>query len=221
MKFLKEYGIVPRNLKLYENAFCHSSYCNENNIDDDYERLEFLGDAIVDLIVGDYLFHNGNFKEGKMTKLRASYVCENALYEYALKLDFPNYVKVGRGEELSGGKYKKAILADTFEALTAAIYLDLGFDTAKDFVLKVITPFIEDENSTLFNDYKSMLQELVQTDKKSLEYKLIDEQGPAHNKVFTMQVLVDNIVFGVGTASTKKEAEQKAAKDALDKQAKN
>jgi ribonuclease-3 len=219
MKLLEDLDIIPRDISLYERAFLHSSYCNENGIKDSYERLEFLGDKVIDLIISEYLYKHCNAEEGMMTKIRAAYVCENALYEYALKLNFNDYVKVGKGEELSGGKNRKTILADIFESFVGALYLDLGLNMAKKFLNKIIISNIE-KNNEFFNDYKSMLQELVQTDKKSVEYVVTNEAGPAHNKTFTVDVIVDNIIYGTGTAGTKKEAEQNAAKAALDKQAK-
>lgn len=212
-------NINPKDLTLYERAFSHSSYVNEHHLKADYERLEFLGDAIVDLVVADYLYNNYKENEGEMTKVRASYVCENALYEYAKDLHLSNYIKVGHGEQNSGGQYKKAIVADIFEALTAAIYLDLGYATARRVLLDIIPPYIE-KNITFFSDYKSALQECVQTKQKSLTYEVIDESGPAHSKNFTVRVLVDDLIYGEGSASSKKEAEQEAAKSALSKLAK-
>ena len=152
-----------------------------------------------------------------MTKLRASYVCENACYTYATDLGFSNYIKVGHGEEKDGGKFKKVIVADIFEAFTGALYLDQGFEKTKEVILNIIVPYIEDPKVVFFSDYKSALQESIQTEKRCLEYVLVDEQGPAHNKTFTMIVKVDDIIYGKGTAGSKKEAEQEAAKDALNK----
>lgn len=208
--------INPKDLKLYERAFSHSSYANEHKSRQDYERLEFLGDAVVDLVVADYLYANFKETEGEMTKVRASYVCENALYQYSTALGLTKYIKVGHGEMKASGTYKKAIVADIFEALIGAIYIDLGYATARRVSLNIITPYIND-NVTFFSDYKSALQEAVQTNKQSIEYVLIKESGPAHNKTFTFEVRIDNISYGVGTAKSKKEAEQIAAKDALDK----
>lgn len=208
-------GIKPKDLKLYNTAFLHSSYANEHKAKSDYERLEFLGDSVVDLAVADYLYSCENEDEGEMTKVRASYVCENALYEYATNLGLNKYIKVGHGEEKEGGKYKKAIVADIFEALMGAIYLDLGYATARKTVLKIIVPYIEDPNVSFFSDYKSALQEYVQTEQKGLTYELVSEDGPAHERVFTVEVKVDDIVYGVGVGSSKKEAEQEAAKEAL------
>ena len=186
-ELLKKLNIEYKDINLYEQAFIHTSYAYEQNLNS-YETLEFLGDAIVDLIISDYLYKSGLYTEGEMTKIRASYVCENALYEYATELDLGKYIKVGVGEKRADGNHKKAIMADVFEALMGAIYLDLGFEKTK---------------------------EAVQTDKKSLEYELLEESGPAHNKTFKMCVKVDGIVLGEGVGASKKRAEQEAAKNAL------
>lgn len=208
-------NIKPKNLELYTTAFSHSSYVNENHIKSDYERLEFLGDAVLELVASDYLYKTKTINEGEMTKLRASYVCENACYEYSKDLNLSKYIKVGHGEEIDGGRYKKVILADIFEALMGAIYLDLGFSTAKKVIDSIIIPYVEDPNILFFSDYKSALQEYVQTKQKSLEYEVVLEQGPAHNKLFTTVVKIDGIIYGKGSAGSKKEAEQEAARDAL------
>ena len=215
-ELFKKIKITPKNEKLYLTAFSHSSYANEHKAKQDYERLEFLGDAVLDLVVADYLYSNKKENEGEMTKVRASYVCENALYEYSMSLGLNQYIKVGHGEEKEGGKFKKAIVADIFEALIGAIYLDLGYATARKTVLNIIVPYIEDPNVTFFSDYKSALQEYVQT-QQSLQYELVKEEGPAHNKSFTVQVKIDDIVYGEGVSGSKKEAEQEAAKVALSK----
>ena len=209
--------IRPNNEELYNLAFSHSSYVNEKKLKNNYERLEFLGDAVLDLVMSDYLYNHFAFKEGDMTKIRANYVCEKACFTYASDLNFSKYIKVGHGEEREGGRFKKVILADIFEALMGAIYEDLGYLEAKRVILDIITPYIENNTTVFLNDYKSSLQELVQTDKRSVHYELIDEQGPAHQKSFTMVVKIDGIVYGEGTAGSKKEAEQEAAKNALDK----
>lgn len=214
-------NIKPNDLKNYYTAFCHSSYVNEKHIKSDYERLEFLGDAVLELVMSDYLYKNLDVKEGDMTKLRASYVCENALYVYSTDLQLSSYIKVGHGEEIDGGRFKKVIMADIFEALMGAIYLDLGFDTVKKVILNVTVPYIEDPNIVFFSDYKSALQELVQTEQRTLEYVVVNEYGPAHNKTFEVVVKVDDIIYGKGIAGSKKEAEQEAASDALKKLAVN
>lgn len=210
-------GIKPKDLRLYKQAFSHSSYANEHKEKQDYERLEFLGDAIVDLVVADYLYSNKEISEGEMTKLRSSYVCENALAVYSNDLELSKYIRVGVGEEHSGGKHRKAIIADIFEALMAAIYLDLGYATVRKTILNIIVPYIENPNVNFFSDYKSALQEYVQTTQKSLIYELISEEGPAHDRTYTIGVKIDGILYGTGVASSKKEAEQEAAKAVLDK----
>ena len=153
-----------------------------------------------------------------MTKIRAAHVCEDALYDYSLDNNFDRYVRLGKGEEATGGRCKKAILADVFEAFIGALYLDQGIDKTKEFINSSVIKSIK-KNETIFTDYKSILQEMVQTSKKSLEYNVVSELGPSHDKDFIVEVVVDNIVFGVGVGKTKKEAEQNAAKNALDKKA--
>lgn len=217
-ELFKTLKIKPKNIKLYEIAFSHSSYVNEHKVKNDYERLEFLGDAVLDLVVADYLFTNHKESEGEMTKVRASYVCENANFSYANSLHLQKYIRVGNGESKEG--MKKAIVADIFEALVGAIYIDLGYATARKVILKTIVPFIEDPNTTFFSDYKTTLQEYVQTEQKSLEYHLIKEEGPAHDKRFTIEVKIDGIIYGQGIGTSKKEAEQEAAKIALTKMVK-
>lgn len=219
MKILDEFNIHTNNIKLYEWAFCHSSYFNENEINHDNERLEFLGDKVLDLIVSTYLYKTTDYEEGKMTKIRANYVCENALYEYALELKLYDYIMVGKGEESSGGKMKKTILANAFEAFIGAVYLDQGISKAEEIIKKVVIPFIKNNSENFLKDYKSELQEYVQTSKKSVVYDVINEKGPSHDRIFTVVVKVDGIVLGTGIAKSKKEAEQNAAKEALNKQA--
>lgn len=216
-ELFKKLNIKPRDMKLYKTAFSHSSYANEHKAKQDYERLEFLGDAVLDLVVADYLYTHYDENEGEMTKVRASYVCENANYRYSTDLNLPQYIMVGHGEQKEGGKLKKAIVADIFEALMGAIYLDLGYATVRQVILNIVVPYIKNKNITFFSDYKSSLQEYVQTEQKSLDYKLISEEGPAHDRTFTIEVIIDNIVYGRGVGQSKKDAEQEAAKEALEK----
>lgn len=216
MKILEEFGITPNKIKLYEQALTHTSYANEHNCPS-YERLEYLGDAVLELVMSTYLFKNTTYPEGRMTKLRASYVCENALYEYSLKLGLNEYIRLGHGESENGGRMRKAIVADTFEAFIAAMYLDQGLDVVNNFIKHYIIPLIEKKELNFEQDYKSILQEFVQTDKRTLNYVVIDESGPAHDKTFTIIVKIDDIIYGRGTAHSKKEAEQLAAKNALEK----
>lgn len=216
-ELFKKLKIKPKDMNLYNAAFAHSSYVNEHKIKNNYERLEFLGDAVLDLVVADYLFNHFKDDEGEMTKVRASYVCENANYEYASGLELSKYILVGHGEQKEGGMYKKAIVADIFEALMGAIYIDLGFSTVRRVILDIVVPYIENPNIVFFSDYKSALQEYVQTVQKSMTYELVKEDGPAHDRIFTVNVIVDGIVYGTGIGTSKKEAEQEAAKKALEK----
>lgn len=214
MEILEKLNIKTDNIKLYETAFTHTSYANEHG-KTSYERLEYLGDAVLELVMSEYLYLNFDYKEGEMTKLRAHYVCEDANYEYALNLGLNEYIKLGNGEEASGGKFRKAIVADVYEAFIGAIFLDQGFEESKKFIYKTAIPFVKNNSFEFIKDYKSELQELVQTDKRSLEYQIIKEEGPAHNRTFTAVVKIDNILYGKGVSHSKKDAEQLAAKDAL------
>jgi len=214
MKVFNKFDFNPTNINLYYAAFTHTSYSNENPGFANYERLEFLGDAVLELIISDYLYKERHLEEGVMTKMRAGYVCENALATYATDLKFHEDIRLGSGEEANN-----TILADVFEAFVAALYLDQGYDFTKSLVLDIIIPYIN-KGIDFLQDYKSSLQELVQTVKKSVIYEIIDEKGPAHKKEFTCQVKVDGIIMGKGVGNSKKEAEQEAAKNALSKQAK-
>ena len=215
MDILNKLNIKPKNIDLYQQAFTHTSYSNEHDDSESYERLEFLGDAVLELIISDYLFNEKALEEGIMTKMRASYVCEEACATYSRELKFTNYIRLGSGEI----EANETILADVFESFVGATYLDQGFLFTKEMVLKIITKYMN-KGTDFLHDYKSELQELVQTVKKSVVYEIIDEKGPAHDRIFTCQVKVDNLIMGVGTGSSKKQAEQEAAKVALSKQVK-
>ena len=217
MKIFKTLNINPTNINLYYEAFTHTSYSNENPSFPNYERLEFLGDAILEFIISEYLYKERQFPEGVMTRMRARYVCEEALATYAKDLNFESDIKLG-GSELEVGP-NDTILADVFEAFIAAMYLDKGLDFTKNIVLSIVVKYIEQKVDFL-HDYKSTLQELVQTDKKSVTYEIVSESGPSHDKTFICNVLVDGIVLGTGSGGSKKHAEQEAAKEALAKQAK-
>jgi len=214
MKFLKDLGIEIKNKDLLIIALTHSSYSNEFG-GENYERLEFLGDSVLQLIMSEYFYKNKNMSEGDMSKTRASYVCENALYEYSKKINLIPAIRVGHGLDHTENE---TIIADIFEAVLAVIYLDKGYEVAREYIYNIVIPFIE-EKRIFLTDYKSHLQEMVQTEKRSLEYVLIEESGPAHDKRFKVQVLVDGIVFGTGVGKSKKEAEQASAKDAIKKAA--
>jgi len=216
MEILKKFNIITENIELYNEAFTHNSYANENNVNS-YERLEFLGDAVLDVIISKYLFTNTVYTEGEMTKLRASFVCENALFEYSKKIGLNSYLKLGNGELNSGGRDRKPTVADIFESFLGAVYLDQGLLKVEEIVYEIVIPFIKNEDNVFFKDYKSILQEYVQSDDSNVSYKLVNEEGPSHDKKFTVEVLVDDFVLGKGISKSKKEAEQLAAKDALNK----
>lgn len=215
MKFLEKYGIDIKDKELLETALTHTSYANEHKCPS-YERLEYLGDAVLELITSEYFYKNMNLKEGEMTKIRSRYVCESANYEYAKKIGFIPYIRVGNGQIHN---VNETIIADVFEAILGVVFLECGYDIAKKYILEVITPYIKN-NEIFYSDYKSLLQEMVQTSKKSLEYNVIDESGPSHDKVYVVEVSIDNIVYGKGSGRSKKEAEQNAAKNAYMKSAK-
>lgn len=216
MELLEKLEISTEQEALYKTALTHTSYANEHGVES-YERLEYLGDAVLELIMSEYLYKHSKDGEGVMTKLRSRYVCENALYEYSLRLGLNESLLLGHGEEESGGKFRKTIVADIFESFIGAMYLDKGFDYVQTFILTHVIPIIESGLVDFFDDYKSVLQEEVQTDKRSLEYLIVNEEGPAHNKIFTVEVRIDGIIYGKGIAHSKKEAEQEAARDALRK----
>lgn len=213
-EFFEKYHIKLKNLERMQVAFTHSSYSNEHHTEN-YERLEFLGDAVLELITSEYFYLHTNLKEGDMSKTRASFVCENALATYAREIGLDKYILVGHGQV---GKVNDTIIADVFESVLGAIYLDCGFLKAKEYVDQIILPYIK-KGVHFLGDYKSVLQEMVQTDKQSLRYEVVSEEGPAHDKRFTVHVIIDGIVYGTGTGKSKKEAEQKAAYDAYQKRA--
>ncbi len=206
-------------------ALTHSSYANENKKSKTKvkynERLEFLGDSVLSLMVSDHLFKRyPKYSEGKMTKTRALIVCEGTLYIAAKKMDLGKYLLVGKGEEKGGGRYRPSILADAFEALVGAIYLDGGVDEAFKFLKLNLLEIIEDtlKSDELFVDYKTKIQEIVQKNpSKTVEYKLVGEEGPDHEKTFTTELYISGELFGKGTGKTKKESEQNAAKECYEK----
>ncbi len=209
----KKYGIIINNEELLLTALTHSSYSNEHE-GTCYERLEYLGDATLEIVCSDYLYNNTEESEGEMSRLRRLYVCENALYEYSKELDYAKHIRLGNGIT----EANKTIIADVFEALIAVVYLESGLDAVKKIFNELIVPYIKRKDDFLM-DYKSLLQESVQTVKKSVTYNLVEESGPAHHKVFKSQVIIDDLVYGEGIGFTKKEAEQNAAKDAYIKRA--
>lgn len=215
MDFLEKYGIKINNNKLLETALTHSSYANENKVES-YERLEFLGDAVLEVIISEYLYTNTKLKEGIMSRERANYVCEDALAYYVKQIGYDKYIKLGNGMI---GKLNNTIIADTFESVLAVIYLESGFEMCKKYINDTIIPHIK-KDDIFFTDYKTILQEMIQTDRKSLEYIITDSYGEAHDMTYAVNVLVDGIVIGSGIGKSKKEAEQNAAKNAIEKSAK-
>ncbi len=213
----KKLGLKFSNVNYLNTAITHSSYANEHNCESN-ERLEFLGDSILGLCMSTHLFGNWNFTEGEMTKTRAKYVCEEALVIYASKIELNKHLLLGNGEELTGGRNRQAIIADAFEAILGAVYLDQGFKVCFDVFERIVLPHL---SSIDVLDNKSKLQELAQADKRTITYKIINESGPSHDKTFEAIVkLEDDIILGKGTGKTKKEAEQNAAYEALSKIAK-
>ncbi len=210
-------GYVFKDKNLIKLALTHSSYANEHNIECN-ERLEFLGDAVLELAMSDKLYDTIDLDEGVLTKMRAKAVCESALDLYASKIDLSSYLYLGKGEEATGGRTRPAIIADATEAVLGAIYLDGGFEAAREIVKKFFEPYFYDVLKN--KDYKSMLQEKLQSEKRSIRYEIVRDEGPANNKTFEAVVYMDEILMGRGIGKTKKEAQQQAAKDALEKEAK-
>jgi len=220
-QFQEQIGIFFRDEKLLIQAFTHSSYVNEHRkrLHEDNERLEFLGDAVLELTVSQYLFEQfPQMSEGELTKLRAAIVCEPSLVTFAHALSFGDLVLLGKGEELTGGRMRPSLLADVFEAFIGALYLDQGIEAVVQFLGKTMFPKIREGAFSHVMDYKSQLQELVQRDGSGiLEYKILQERGPAHNKEFVSRVSLNGEELGVGIGRSKKEAEQRAAQMALAK----
>ena len=214
--FEDKIGYHFKNQGLLRQALTHSSYANERHMKklSDNERLEFLGDAILEIISSDFLYHNyPDVPEGQLTKLRASIVCEPTLALCTKELDLGDYLYLGRGENQTGGRKRKSILSDALEAVIGAIYLDGGFANAKEFVLKFILTDIE--HKQLFYDSKTILQEVVQGEHEQLDYRLVGESGPDHDKSFSVEVWIGEQKISEGSGHTKKAAEQEAAYHAL------
>jgi len=219
---LKKYDIKVTNTKQFLLAMTHSSYANEHNLESN-ERIEFLGDAVLELLVSEYLYHNfPKMQEGKMSKLRATYVCENANAKYAKDVGIDKLLLLGKGEEQSGGRQKDAVINDAFESFLGAVYLTNGLDDVKKILEKVVFPHIKANDQVEFVDYKSQLQEYVQAETRSnLVYNLVNREGSSNDPTFTIDVMLEGIVLGRGIGKSKKEASQLAAKNALSKMAKN
>ena len=210
-------GYTFQNRKYLDIALTHSSYANEvKHALSSNERQEFLGDAVLSIIVSEYIFNAFHLAEGDLTKLRAAMVCEKSLCEFSRQLGLGEFLKLGHGEELMGGRTRPSILADAFEALLAAIYLDGGIEPARKFVLGFVVDTLEPRGELAFSDYKTMLQEIIQKNpEEKLTYVLVEESGPDHNKRFVVEVHLNSNVIGRGEGGSKKNAEQAAAREAL------
>ncbi|MFH0993705.1 MAG: ribonuclease III [bacterium] len=211
------FGLSFKDETLLERALTHSSYANEQHTKSN-QRLEFLGDAVIDLAVGKYLFDKMPDDEGVLTKKRAQEVCEASLAEFARSFHLGDYLRLGKGEEKNQGRERPAVLADAFEAFLGAIFLDKGLKEVYKVLDKVVFPAIEANLGTADDDYKSTLQELVQSEKRTLEYVIEAETGPSHAKEFVacVRFIDENIILGRGGGTTKKQAEQNAARAALE-----
>ena len=213
----KRIGHQFQDKDLLKQAMTHSSFTNEQKINHrkNYERIEFLGDAVLELISSEYLFfENPDMPEGKLTKARASIVCEQALAVTARELELGKFMLFGKGEELTGGRERDSIIADAVEAVIGAIYLDAGIERAKAFVKQFVLNDLEKKK--LFYDAKTVLQEYIQGNRRgNVSYELLGEEGPDHDKVFVSRVLFEQEELGVGRGKTKKAAEQNAAYEAI------
>ena len=207
-----------KNKKLLINALTHSSYANEarDGVSSN-ERLEFLGDSVLSIVVSEYIYKEfNNLPEGELTKLRASLVCEKSLCQFSRELELGKYLRLGKGEDKGGGRERDSILADAFEAVLAAMYLDGGFNVAKNHVMRFIKNELKHTDDEVFKDYKTAHQEIIQKNpEESVTYILTKETGPDHDKVFEVEVRLNSNTIGKGIGKNKKQAEQSAAKEAL------
>jgi len=218
LQFMRDKDLSFNDMELLVTALTHPSYHQEKNTESNNQRLEFLGDAVLNLTIAEYIYkYYENKAEGELTKIRARVVCESSLVGVAQKISLGSYILLGRGEEMSGGRKRKSILADTVEAVIGAIYLDQGLEAAKSFIIKYLEEEIFASAEGEYYDYKSKLQEFVQAwDKENVQYDLLEEHGPAHAKTFVMGVYYRGEQLASGRGRTKKEAEQNAAMLALD-----
>lgn len=217
-KLEKELGYEFKNKQLLETALTHTSYAYEKKKQSN-EKLEFLGDSILEFVSSEYLFHNyPKLKEGEMTKVRASVVCEKSLHEIAKMHNFSDFLYLGKSERISQKEVRPAIMADSVEAVIAAIFLDGGLEPAKEFIIKNLAKPIENATKHIGQkDYKTVLQEILQKNGNvDIEYEIIDERGPDHEKLFTAEVKVEDKVLATGKGKSKKLAEMQAAQKALE-----
>ena len=218
-EFENKIGYTFKNKDLLHEALSHSSYANENKHHGRHsnERLEFLGDSVLSIVVSEHLFtHFKHLPEGELTKIRASLVCEKALFEFSKKIDLGQHLLLGKGEENSGGRERPSIVSDAFEAVIAAIFLDGGMKAAEKYVLSFIPKNLDANSAKALQDYKTMLREIIQRNpEERVEYVLADQIGPDHDRKFVVNVCLNSNVIGSGEGHSKKQAEQAAAKEAL------
>ena len=218
-EFEKKIGYTFENPLLLETAFTHSSYVNEGKHErENNDRLEFLGDSVLSVLVAEHLYRSFPKKtEGELTKLRASLVCDHSLAEFAKRISLGDQLVMGKGEANSGGRTRLSNLEDAFEALVGAIYLDGGLEQARRFVLSFLPKKIDLAQSERLQDYKTQLQEIIQQNpEEKLRYVMVGESGPDHDKRFSVEVCLNSNVIGRGSGKSKKQAEQSAAKQALE-----
>ncbi len=217
-EFEKKIGYTFKNKELLHEALSHSSYANEvRHGRNSNERLEFLGDSVLSIVVSEHLFtHFKHLPEGELTKIRASLVCEKALFEFAKRIELSRFILLGKGEANSGGRERPSIVSDAFEAVIAAVFLDGGMEEARRYVLGFMPEHLDKSRAKALNDYKTALQEIIQRNpEEKVEYVLKDQRGPDHNRSFVVQVMLNSNVIGTGEGHSKKQAEQMAAKEAL------
>lgn len=217
MNILKKFGIETDNKQIYLMALTHGSFSTKYDLDYTYERLEFLGDSVLSLMVSEYLYKNyPDYEEGKLTKLRANYVCQNALIYYSHELGLNDYLRISEEESSLTKNEILSITADIFESFLGAIFIDQGIDFTKQFLVENIFKYI-DEGKVFFRDYKSAMKEYGDAEEIEVSYKIINELGVPHDKIFLISILVDGEEIGIGKGKNKKEAEQAAAKVACEK----
>lgn len=214
--FLEKLGIITNNKDIYEIAFIHSSYSTTHGLEHDYERLEFLGDSVLNMLVADYIFHKyPNYGEGNLTKMRANYVCQSALIYYSKQLGLDKFIKISTEEHNMGHNDVLSISADIFESFLGAIYIDQGIEKAREYLENNIFKYI-DMGKIFFYDYKSIIKEYGDAQEIPVSYETINEYGVSHDKTFVIQILVNGHPLGKGTGKNKKEAEQLAAQQAIE-----
>ncbi|MDD5959098.1 ribonuclease III [Methanobrevibacter wolinii] len=216
-ELLEKFDIVPNNMDIFEIAFIHGSYSTSHDLDYDYERLEFLGDSVLNLIVSDYIFNKyPKLEEGSLTKIRANYVCQSALIYYSKQLGLDKHIKVNDEEHNITHNEILSISADIFESFLGAIYIDQGMNKAREYLANNIFKYI-DENKIFFYDYKSAVKEYGDATEVNVDYETVKEYGVPHDKTFVIRILIDGEPYGQGKGKNKKEAEQLAAQQAIQK----